>query len=122
MEEKVLLTVAQMQELKSRGVDVVRYSVGPVYKIDKGFMYSIDYTDILWSEDIAAFTLQDCLDVLPKVLQTDLGVYTLVIYVAENRICYAPDDDVSPALKCTTGPDLLSAAYEMIIWQAGVKL
>ena len=122
MEEKVLLSVDQMQELKSRGVDIVRYSMGPVYKIAKGSMYSIDYTDILWSEDIAAFNLQDCLDVLPKVLQTDLGVYTLVIYVAENRICYVPDDGVSPALKCTTGPDLLSAAYEMIIWQAGVKL
>ena len=116
MEEKVLLSVDQMQELRSLGVDIVRYSMGPVYKIDKGFVYSIDYTDFLWTEDIAAFNLQDCLNILPKIIDFNGITYHLIIYVSGGFIRY--NNAMSGSLVTIVNPDMLIASFEMIVWLA----
>ena len=113
---KKLLSLEEMQALKALGVNIVRDDLGVVYRIDRGHLYAAEYTSVLHEEDIAAFNLQDCLNTLPKTININSTTYHLVLHVSGGFMRY--NNAMSGSLVTVTNPDMLIAAFEMIVWLA----
>lgn len=111
-----LLGLEEMQTLKALGVNIVRDDSGVAYRVDRGHLYTTVFSRVLREEDIAAFNLQDCLNILPKIIDFNGITYHLIIYVSGGFIRY--NNAMSGSLVTIVNPDMLIASFEMIVWLA----
>ena len=111
-----LLGLEEMQTLKALGVNIVRDDSGVAYRVDRGHLYAAEYSSVLWEEDIAAFDLQDCLNILPKIIDFNGTTYHLIIYVSGGFMRY--NNAMSGSLVTIINPDMLIASFEMVVWLA----
>ena len=118
------LDVQQMQHLKEMGLEL-KPSFVHYYKIrniDSGNWYlTITNGDI--SEDnptyryIPAYTLQDVLDALPKMIYP-FSVHKIgfELWIGSGKIFYANMFNLEDVLKVRYDKELIDAAYELLVW------
>lgn len=133
MKEQVL-SIEQMQHLKELGVDTSKASMALVYRNAYGDIVDWDYVSEYHEPDIGehnpyirskygAFTLQDIIDLLPKMITTNDFHRDRVRFVAdfsENKIGYAYSHETCGEISfykefCWVDK-IINAAYEMLCW------
>ena len=104
-----VLSIEQMHQLKELGVDVKPKCMCLMYTSDSSDNYYLKYGESTCEDDVAAFTLQDIIELLPY----EINGYYLAIAKPNglNNILYI-SDGVLYNTKCDS---ILQAAYEMLI-------
>ena len=121
---KQCLDVQQMQHLQELGLKL-KPSLVHYYKIiniDSGKWYlSVTIGDI--SEDsptyqyIPAYTLQDVLDALPKMIYPfPVHKIGFELWIGSGKIFYANMFNLEDVLKVRYDKELIDAAYSMLCW------
>ena len=113
-----VLSIEQMTRLKELGVDVEPNGLDFMYSSVVLDEYRLMYAESVCEDDIKAFTLQDVIELLPKVIKKDgLHLYFNIKttysgwYSAEYSFYQHSQFDLS-----FTRENILDAAYEMLIW------
>ena len=110
-----VLTIEQMNKLKELGVDVKPKGMCLMYTSDSSDCYYLKYGESTCEDDVAAFGLQDILEILPKVidgtyLSLDLDYCSVDYYYIyyEDRINWKSID--------FNIEEIIDACYEMLLW------
>ena len=108
---KKFLTLEQMTSLKNFGIDVAPKDTGMIYSAVGG-EYKLMYSDAVCEDDVAAFSLQDLIELLPYTFNNNyLRIYrsiSIYYFIYENMNL---EDDI-----LEKGRNPLEAAYNMLIW------
>lgn len=121
MKEQVL-SIEQMQELIKLGIDTSKASM--CWNTYDSFLIAND-SDLKdafhYSEDnwIPIFTLQDILEILPKIIlgsTKQMKTVEFKLSIRENKIYYMQDSFNQQWLKCIYGNTILEAAFNMLKW------
>jgi len=111
-----VLSIEQMNQLKELGVDVKPKGMCLMYTSDSSDNYYLKYGESTCEDDVAAFSLQDLIELLPgKLIYEESNLYlTFENIDNEYGFCYvACDFEVRIYFN---NKDILQAAYEMLIW------
>lgn len=112
-----VLNIEQMSRLKELGVDVKPKGLGMIHQFDGGNSYRLIYGESTCEDDMAAFDLQDVIELLPKRLMSDFGDADLIIQPNRDAtvyvISYEPKNDI---IAWFYDENILDAAYKMLIW------
>ena len=73
-----VLSIEQMTKLKELGVDVKPRGTCLMYTSDSSGNYYLKYGESTCEDDVAAFGLQDIIELLPAEIQTNDSNYYLV--------------------------------------------
>ena len=113
-----VLNIEQMSQLKELGVDVKPKGVCLMYTSDSSDNYYLKYGESTCEDDVAAFSLQDIIELLPKTLPHKFLSPTLRI--TKDSVQYV---DYSYFKNVFTEYseydekfDILNAAYNMLLW------
>ena len=113
-----VLTIEQMTKLKDLGVDVKPKGVCLMYTSDSSDNYYLKYGESTCEDDVAAFGLQDIIELLPDTLPHQFLSQTLRI--TKNSVDYVDYSffaEVFIEHSEYDGKDtILHAAYNMLIW------
>ena len=114
--EMKVLNIEQMHQLKELGVDVTPKGMCLLYTSDSSDNYYLKYGESTCEDDVAAFSLQDLIELLPSQLihkgETlylnfdNIGKEYGFYYVAVDFEIYIYFND----------KNILQAAYNMLIW------
>ena len=108
--EMKVLTIDQMHQLKELGVAVKPKGMCLMYTSDSSDDYYLKYGESTCEDDVAAFGLQDIIDLLPYEIK---GFYLAIAKPnGLNNILYI-SDWILYNTKCDS---ILHSAYEMLIW------
>ena len=114
-----VLSIEQMTKLKELGVDVTPKGMCLMYTSDSSDDYYLKYGESTCEDDVAAFSLQDLIELLPKQLpQDDFGYNCLLITPNVGLTGYVfhyKDNADGEIYKQIYSEDILQAAYEMLI-------
>lgn len=130
--ENQVLTIEQMQELIAMGVDTSKASMIWEYKGSnetKNF-YNLDIldydNDFITKEDIPTFTFQDCLELLPSVINIDKDIYGDDSALLEmDKQCgrfslmyryWAEENSLPEELIAFNNKSYIIAAFKMLKW------
>ena len=111
-----VLSFEQMNKLKELGVDVNTKGMCLMYTSDSSDNYYLKYGESTCEDDVAAFLLQDIIELLPgKLIYEESNLYlTFENIDNEYGFCYvACDFEVRIYFN---NRDILQAAYNMLIW------
>ena len=111
-----VLTIEQINKLKELGVDVKPKWMCLMYTSDSSDDYYLKYGESTCEDDVAAFGLQDVIELLPgKLIYEESNLYlTFENIDNEYGFCYvACDFEVRIYFN---NANILQAAYEMLIW------
>ena len=112
-----VLSIEQMNQLKELGVDVKPKGECLMYTSDSSDNYYLKYGESTCEDDVAAFSLQDLIELLPKRLMSDFGDADLIIQPNRDAtvyvISYEPKNDI---IAWFYDENILDAAYQMLIW------
>ena len=115
-----VLSLEQMNQLKELGVDVKPKGTCLMYTSDSSDNYYLKYGESTCEDDVAAFGLQDIIELLPKQLpQNDFGYNCLFITPnagLNGYVFHYKDHEDGEIYKQIYSEDILQAAYEMLIW------
>lgn len=107
-----VLTIEQMNKLKELGVDVKPKGMCLMYTSDSSDCYYLKYGESTCEDDVAAFLLQDIIELLPYTFNNNyLKIYRLIsmYYFIYENMSY--ENDI-----IEKGRTSLQAAYNMLIW------
>ena len=107
-----VLSIEQMNQLKELGVDVKPKGMCLIYTSDSSDNYYLKYGESTCEDDVAAFSLQDIIDMLPYTFNNNyLRIYrsiSMYYFIYENM---SSENDI-----IEKGKTSLQAAYNMLIW------
>ena len=107
-----VLSIEQMTKLKELGVDVKPKGTCLMYTSDSSDNYYLKYGESTCEDDVAAFGLQDVIELLPYTFNNNyLRIYrsiSIYYFIYENMNL---EDDI-----LEKGRNPLEAAYNMLIW------
>ena len=107
-----VLSIDQMSRLKELGVDVKPKGLVMIHQFDGGNSYRLIYGESTCEDDMAAFDLQDVIELLPYTFNNNyLRIYrsiSIYYFIYENMNL---EDDI-----LEKGRNPLDAAYNMLIW------
>lgn len=107
-----VLSLEQMHHLKELGVDVNPKGMCLMYTSDSSDCYYLKYGESTCEDDVAAFSLQDIIDMLPYTFNNNyLRIYrsiSMYYFIYENM---SSENDI-----IEKGRTSLQAAYHMLIW------
>ena len=103
-----VLSIEQMHQLKELGVGVKPKGMCLMYTSDSSDNYYLKYGESTCEDDVAAFSLQDLIELLPYTFNNNyLRIYrSISIYY----FIYEKDDILEK------GRNPLEAAYNMLLW------
>ena len=112
------LSLEQMHQLKELGVDVKPKGMCLMYTSDSSDNYYLKYGESTCEDDVAAFGLQDLIELLPKsIIINSLNHWFCVnqnCLLTEFQVMYFDGDDSYVIIK--QNKSLLQASYEMLLW------
>ena len=107
-----VLTIEQMNRLKEFGINVKPKGTCLMYTSDSSDNYYLKYGESTCEDDVAAFGLQDVIELLPYTFNNNyLRIYrsiSIYYFIYENMNL---EDDI-----LEKGRNPLEAAYNMLIW------
>ena len=113
-----VLSIEQMNQLKELGVDVKPKCMCLMYTSDSSDNYYLKYGESTCEDDIKAFSLQDVVELLPKViikeglyLHLNISITYSKWYCFEYSFCNG-----SQFNSFISRENILDAAYQMLIW------
>ena len=109
-----VLTIEQMTKLKELGVDVNPKGICLMYTSDSSDSYYLKYGESTCEDDVAAFSLQDIIEILPKEID---GTY-LSLELDSCRIDYYMDyyERISWKSIDFNIEEIMDGVYEMLLW------
>ena len=121
-----VLNVEQMQYLQELGVNInaAKMSWYATYESEPNWYNTLRERDNIFDNNcphIPTFTLQDMLEMLPRIIYYDGDAYHFEMYKGTHyTICYGLVDDNNNLTYhvIVTKPDLLTCAYETLCWLA----
>ena len=112
-----VLSIEQMNKLKELGVDVKPKGTCLMYTSDSSDCYYLKYGESTCEDDVAAFGLQDVVELLPNTLPHQLLSPTLRI--TKNSVDYVDSSFFGNIFiehsEYDEKEDILNAAYNMLI-------
>ena len=117
-----VLSIEQMSRLKELCVDVKPKGFGMIYQFDGGNSYRLIYGESTCEDDMAAFDLQDIIELLPAEIETSEHCYSLTFSktvfsdICFNCYYFTETQDDSFSLINFYDGEILDAAYLMLIW------
>ena len=109
-----VLSIEQMTKLKELGVDVKPKGECLIYQIVMGIDI-LTITDKFSNDDVAAFSLQDIVELLPHSIKDKSYIYNLSVDYYANQFTIHYTYDYEPLIQFDNN-SFLQAAYEMLIW------
>ena len=113
-----VLSIEQMNRLKELGVDVKPKGTCLMYTSDSSDNYYLKYGESTCEDDVAAFSLQDVIELLPKYIIINSVTHWICVsqncLLTEFQIMYVDGNDSYSVIK--QNKSLLQAAYEMLLW------
>lgn len=113
-----VLSLEQMHQLKELGLDVKPKGICLMYTSDSADNYYLKYGESTCDDDVAAFGLQDIIELLPKSITVNSVKHWVCVspncLLTEFQVMYV-DGDNSYNIK-KQNKSLLHAAYEMLLW------
>lgn len=113
-----VLSLEQMHQLKELGVAVKPKGMCLMYTSDSSDDYYLKYGESTCEDDVAAFSLQDLIELLPKSIIINSVKHWIKIspncLLTEFQIMYVDGDDSYAVMK--QDKSLLQSAYNMLIW------
>ena len=107
-----VLSIEQMNQLKELGIDVKPKGTCLMYTSDSSDSYYLKYGESTCEDDVAAFSLQELIELLPYTFNNNyLRIYrsiSIYYFIYENMNL---EDDI-----LEKGRNPLEAAYNMLIW------
>ena len=107
-----------MNRLKELGVDVKPKGTCLMYTSDSSDNYYLKYGESTCEDDVAAFSLQDVIELLPKYIIINSVTHWICVsqncLLTEFQIMYVDGNDSYSVIK--QNKSLLQAAYEMLLW------
>lgn len=112
-----VLSIEQMNKLKDLGVDVTPKDECLIYQNVMGIDI-LAFTDKFQNEEVKAFTLQDVIELLPKVICIDSIEYSLIILQAVDGfyVQYSVSKYLNDDLIWEYNENVLIASYKMLLW------
>lgn len=118
--ENQVLSIEQMNQLKELGIDVKPTGECLMYTSDSSDNYYLKYGESTCEDDVAAFSLQDIIELLPKSIRINSVKHWFCVsqncLLTEFQVMYFAGYDHHCVMK--QDKSLLHAAYEMLIWVA----
>lgn len=118
--DKQVLSAAQMQELIDMGIDVSKATMCWNYNDENSYwalVVNFTHSPYLEGEIIPTFTLQDILEMLPKIIDK---IYFLKMFINCHGKMTLKYDKHPQLDKCCFGEEdcgnLLNAAFNMLKW------
>ena len=113
-----VLSIEQMNRLKKLGVDVTPKAECIMYSSVGGDDYKLMYAESVCEDDIKAFTLQDVIELLPKIIHVDhIECYLVILQAVDGFfVQYSEKDCLEDDIIWFYNDNILDAAYEMLIW------
>ena len=113
-----VLTIDQMHQLKELGLDVKPKGMCLMYTSDSSDNYYLKYGESTCEDDVAAFGLQDVIELLPETLPHQFLYPTLRINkTSVEYVDYSYFKNVFiENSEYDEKEDILNAAYNMLIW------
>lgn len=119
---KQVLDVEQMQHLQELGLDTSNASA-EYYRMSKKMDWFLVFgcrskEELLDTEEnIPAYTLQDVLDALPKMIYPfPVHKIGFELWIGSGKIFYANMFNLEDVLKVRYDKELIDAAYELLVW------
>lgn len=113
-----VLSIDQMTRLKELGVDVTPKEECLMYTSDSSDNYYLKYGESTCEDDVAAFSLQDIIELLPKSIRINSVKHWFCVsqnwLLTEFQVMYFAGYDSYDVIK--QNKSLLQAAYNMLIW------
>ena len=99
-----VLTIEQMHQLKELGVDVKPKGICLMYTSDSSDNYYLKYGESTYEDDVAAFGLQDLIELLPiENIDIRRNCHEKWVISYKDEITFKSEF-------------MIDAAYEMLIW------
>ena len=117
-----VLTIEQMHQLKELGVDVKPKGMCLMYTSDSSDNYYLKYGESTCEDDVAAFGLQDIIELLPVQIINCNEIYLLKIIPISNEVSYVQfnaqicADITKYPLRVKKSDSLFNSLFEMLIW------
>ena len=113
-----VLSIEQMTKLKKLGVDVTPNEECLMYSSVGGDDYKLMYGQSVCEDDIKAFTLQDVIELLPKIIHVDhIECYLVILQAVDGFfVQYSEKDCLEDDILWFYNDNILDAAYQMLIW------
>ena len=113
-----VLTIEQMNKLKELGVDVKPKGMCLMYTSDSSDCYYLKYGESTCEDDVAAFSLQDVIELLPDTIEVGKNNYYYLILQKETNAYYHCvyenlDLEILHRYRYST---MIESAYEMLLW------
>ena len=116
--ENQVLTIEQMNRLNKLGVDVKPKCKCLMYTSDSSDDYYLKYGESTCEDDVAAFSLQDLIELLPKSIIINSVKHWFCVnqncLLTEFQVMYFDGYDSYGVIK--QNKSLLQAAYNMLVW------
>ena len=115
-----VLSIEQMKRLKEIGVDVKPKGTCLMYTSDSSDNYYLKYGESTCEDDVAAFSLQDLIELFPKSIRINSVKHWFCVsqncLLTEFQVMYFAGYDSNGVIK--QNKSLLQAAYNMLLWVA----
>lgn len=113
-----VLSIEQMTKLKELGVDVTPNGLDFMYSAVVLDEYRLMYAEPVCEDDIKAFTLQDVIELLPKIIHVDhIECYLVILQAVDGFfVQYSESDCLEDDILWFYNDNILDAAYNMLIW------
>ena len=120
--ENQVLSIEQMSRLKELGIDVKPKGKCLMYTSDSSDNYYLKYGESTCEDDVAAFGLQDIIELLPVQIINCNEIYLLKIIPISNEVSYVQfnaqicADITKYPLRVKKSDSLFNSLFEMLIW------
>ena len=116
-----VLSIEQMTKLKELGIDVKPKGTCLMYTSDSSDNYYLKYGESTCEDDVAAFGLQDIIELLPESIKVNSYIYNLSIDYYANEFIIHYTYDYEPFIQFDNN-SILQAVYDMLLWVAKKRL
>ena len=116
-----VLSIEQMTKLKELGIDVKPKGACLMYTSDSSDNYYLKYGESTCEDDVAAFGLQDIIELLPESIKVNSYIYNLSIDYYANEFIIHYTYDYEPFIQFDNN-SILQAVYDMLLWVAKKRL
>ena len=113
-----VLSIEQMNQLKELGVGVKPKGTCLMYTSDSSDDYYLKYGESTCEEDVAAFSLQDLIELLTDDVQKAIVFINNEEYFVKCYEIKYDEENVFKIIYFDNIKQLLNACYEMLIWVA----
>ena len=112
-----VLSIEQMNKLEELGVDVNTKGMCLMYTSDSSDCYYLKYGESTCEDDVAAFGLQDIVELLPpQLMHEEKNIYLNFETINEEYGFYYVTCDFEICIYFINNTNILQSSYDMLIW------